>query len=149
MAYLGSFRHRFFNAFRELFLYHHSSLEFRAKLFAAVIAANESAVECEFYVVKEIARNIYDDDDRISTLILTIKEYIEKVRLDNGLDIDELVDDIMKDLKTVPRYAGKIDKEHLLPLLECNHDEDSKAYQHRIIEFLESLKLETIERVKN
>lgn len=140
MAYFRSFRHRFFNAFRELFLYHHSSLEFRAKLFAIVIAAHEADNECEFESVKVSAHEIYDDKDRIESLLLTIQEYVEKVRLDNGLDIDALAEDIEFDLKSVPRYAGKIEEIHLLLLLECHDDDDTRAYQLNIIEFLGGLK---------
>ena len=36
-------KHHFFSAFREVFVHHHGSLEFRAKIFALVIAANEKA----------------------------------------------------------------------------------------------------------
>lgn len=34
-------KNHFFSAFRELFVHHHGSLEFRAKIFALIISANE------------------------------------------------------------------------------------------------------------
>ena len=119
MAIRFRLKDHLYNAFRELFLYHHSSLEFRAKLFAAVIAADHAANECEFDIVKVAGMAIYRDEDRSNTLVLTTREYVKKVIEDNGLDIDELIDDIIRDRKAVPRYAKKIDTAQLRPLLEC------------------------------
>ena len=142
MAVRFSLKHFFFNAFRELFLYHHSSLEFRAKLFAAVIAADLEANDCEFDLVKEAGMKIYDDEDRSNTLVLTTREYVRKVIEKNGLDIDALIEDIIRGLKAKPRYAEKIDIEALRPLLECQHDRDIRTYQERILELFERLKKE-------
>jgi len=135
-------KHFLFNAFRELFLYHHSSLEFRAKLFAAVIAADLEADECEYALVKEAGMKIYDDGDRADALVLTTREYVEKVIENNGLDIDMLVEDIIKSLRAKPRFADKIDIEQLRPLLECRHDPDIRIYQTRILELFSRLKKE-------
>lgn len=142
MAARLGIKHFFYNAFRELFLYHHSSLEFRAKLFAAVIAADLNASDCEFDLVEAAGMKIYDDRDRCNSLVLTTREFVEKVLQNNGLDIDALIDDIIRDLKAVPRYAKKIDISQLAPLLECQNDPDVRTYQNRILELLERLRVE-------
>jgi hypothetical protein len=142
MAVRFSFKHFLFNAFRELFLYHHSSLEFRAKLFAAVISADYDASECEFDQVKQAGMQIYHDEDRSNTLVLTTREMVDKVLKNNGLDMDELVEDIIQDLKAVPRYALKIDLAQLEPLLQCQNDPDVTAYQQSILRLFGELRSE-------
>ncbi len=133
-------KHYIFRAFRELLLYHHNSLEFRAKLFAALIAANEAHGECELKVVQEAGMTIYKDDDRANTLRLTVEEYLSKVAEDNGLAIDELIDDLIKDLKQYPRYTDKITLEPYLYITRCCKDEESRIYQERIISLYQRLK---------
>lgn len=142
MAIRFSFKHFLFNAFRELFLYHHSSLEFRAKLFAAVIAADDKADECEFDRVKEAGMAIYNEEDRSNTLVLTTREIVDKVLKNNGLDIDALIEDIIQDLKTVPRYALKIELSQLEPILACQDDPDVTAYQRSILRLFGELRSE-------
>ena len=140
-------KHYFFSAFREFFVHHHGSLEFRAKVFALVIAANEDAKVENFVVVKDIALNIYNGDtDRANLLMISTKELVQKVRDDNDLDIDSLIESIIKELKIVPRYAKKIDIKALKPLLLLTHDEDTRLYQERILEFLENLKNEILNK---
>ena len=140
-------KHHFFSAFREFFVHHHGSLEFRAKIFALVIAANEKAKVENFIIVKDIGMHIYDSDvDRSNLLMLSTKEKVQKVRDDNGLDIDLLVSSIQKELTIVPRYAKKIDIRALKPLLLLTHDEDTHSYQENILEFLETLKDETLNK---
>jgi len=150
MAVRFSFKYFLFNAFRELFLYHHSSLEFRAKLFAALISADDEANGCEFDVVKEAGMQIYNDEDRSNTLVLTTREMVEKVLKNNGLDIDELVEDIIRDLRSVPRYALKIDLDHLERLLACQNDPDITAYQRSILRLFGELRseFETAKKVR-
>ena len=140
-------KHYFFSAFREFFVHHHGSLEFRAKIFALVIASNEKASVENFIVVKDIAMNIYNGDtDRSNLLMISTKELVKKVRDDNDLDIDSLVASILKELKIVPRYAKKIDIKALKPLLLLTHDEDTKSYQENILEFLETTKNEILNK---
>lgn len=141
-------KHYLTRAFRELLLYHHNSLEFRAKLFAALIAANESHGECELEIVQEAGMSIYSDEDRANTLRLTVEEYLDKVEEDNGLAIDELIEHLMKDLKDYPRYADKITIEPYLRILRCCEDEESKLYQERIISLYQRLKDEYEKRRK-
>lgn len=139
------FKHYIFNAFREIFVHHHGSLEFRAKIFALVIAADEKAPIENFITVKDIGLHIYDgDEDRANLLLLTTKELVQKVKDNNGLNIDTLVHDIVQELKIVPRYAKKIDIKSLRPILVLTQDEDTLSYQENILEFLEKLKDETL-----
>lgn len=143
-------KHHFFSAFRELFVHHHGSLEFRAKILALVIAANEDIKPENYEVVKKIAQEIYgDDEDRVNLLVLSTKELVNKVKDNNGLDIDTLVLHIQKELKVVPRYAKKIDTKILEPLLSIPRDNDTISYQQNIIEFLDKLKEETLTSKKN
>jgi len=138
-------KHYFFSAFRELFVHHHGSLNFRAKIFALVIAANENAKVENYIIVKDIAMNIYNGDtDRSNLLMISTKELVQKVRDHNGLDIDSLVTSIQQELKIVPRYAKKIDIKALSPLLRLTHDADTLSYQENILEFLEAMKEETL-----
>ncbi len=142
-------KHHFFSAFRELFVHHHGSLEFRAKIFALVIAANDKAKVENYIIVKDIGMHIYDGDvDRSNLLMLSTKEMVQKVRDKNGLDLDTLVLHIIKELKIVPRYAKKIDIKSLTPLLALTHDEDTLAYQKNILEFLQALKDEILKDFK-
>lgn len=143
-------KHFIFSAFRELFVHNHGSLEFRAKIFALVIAANEDSTVDSYLKVKKIGQDIYNDDmERIDLLILSTKELVQKVKDDNGLDIDTLIANIQKDLKYVPRYAKKIDVEALKSIVDLSFDEDTIAYQNRILEFLEKLKNETLHTKKS
>jgi len=138
-------KHHFFSAFREFFVHHHGSLEFRAKIFALVIAANEKATVENFVLVKDIALNVYNGDtDRSNLLMISTKELVQKVRDNNNLDIDSLISTIQKELKIVPRYAKKIDIKALRPLLLLTHDQDTLSYQENILEFLEKTKEETL-----
>jgi len=137
-------KHYFFNAFREIFVHHHGSLEFRAKIFALVIAANPDAGVDNFIHVKNYGLKIYKDEDRANLLMLTTKEMVNKIKEKNGLDIDTLIYNIQKQLKVVPRYAHKIDIEALSELTKLTYDEDNYLYQKNILEFLEKLKKETL-----
>jgi len=137
-------KHRFFSAFREIFVHHHGSLEFRAKIFALMIAVNEKPKVENFILVKELALQIYTGDkDRANLLLLTTKELVEKVKSKNPLNLDLLVTTIQKELKIVPRYAKKIDIESLKGFFALCDDEDTLAYQKNIVEFLETLQKDT------
>ena len=132
-------KHHFFSAFREFFVHHHGSLEFRAKIFALVISANESSSVESYIVVKDIALNIYNGDmDRSNLLMISTKELVQKVKEKNTLNVDNLIAIIQKELKIVPRYAHKIDIKALSPLLLLTHNEDTLAYQNNILEFLQT-----------
>ena len=150
MKFFFRFKHHFFNAFREFFVHHHGSLEFRAKIFALIIAADENFKVENFTTIKDLGLTIYDgDDERANLLMLSTKELVQKVKDNNGLDIDTLVAHIQKELKIIPRYAKKIDIEGLRPLLSFSLNEDTISYQENILEFLENLKNETLNTQKD
>jgi electron transfer flavoprotein alpha subunit len=149
MKFTFRVKHHFFSAFRELFVHHHGSLEFRAKVFALVIAANENISVESYIVVKNYGLSIYkDDEDRANLLMLSTKELVQKVKDNNGLNIDMLITHIQKELKIVPRYAKKIDIEALKQILDFTYDEDTLLYQKNILGFLEKLKDETLNTKK-
>jgi len=142
-------KHHFFSAFRELFVHHHGSLEFRAKIFALIIAANHESTVNAYIIIKNIAMNIYNnDEDRANLLMLTTKELVQKIKEDNGLNFDTLVDHIQKELRIVPRYAKKINITSLKPLVELSHDIDIISFQENILEFLQTLREDTIKTKK-
>jgi ABC-type Mn2+/Zn2+ transport system ATPase subunit len=119
-------------------VYHNSSLEFRAKLFAAIIGANKKVDECEEKILEEVAREIYPDDEaRANVLVLTTKEYVNKIIQNNGLDLNELILAIDHELKEVDRFCDKVDLERLQRFLICTRDdEETTLTQQRILEFL-------------
>ena len=142
-------KHHFFSAFREFFVHHHGSLEFRAKVFALVIAANPDSTAESYVTIKDIGLDIYkNDDERANLLMMTTKEKVNQVKENNGLDIDILVANIQKDLKIIPRYAKKINTDELKKLLPFSFDEDILSYQENILEFLETLKEDTLNKRK-
>jgi len=139
-------KHHFFSAFREFFVHHHGSLEFRAKIFALVIAVNDEIDEDNYTKVKEIGMSIYNEDkNRANLLMLSTQELVQKVKnTKNNLDIDSLVYSLQKELKIIPRYAEKIDIQALKLLLSFSHNKDTISYQENILEFLETTKQETL-----
>lgn len=129
----------FLSFFRELFVYHHTSLEFRAKLFAAMIASNKKDPSCEYKVLKKLAAQIYDDDEyRVDVLVHTTKEYVDKILKDNQLDIDHLLKDIDYNLRKNKRFITKINMKHLRSFYSCNGDEETAILQTRILEYFEN-----------
>ncbi len=142
MKIFFSIKHYVFTALREILVYHHSSLEFRAKVFALIVAANQHPTQCDYSLVHEAGMRIYKDKDRAKMLLLTTKEYVDKVHKQGRLDIDHLVEEIRSEVRQIPRYSTKIDISLLQPLIECTTDEDTSTYQIRMLEFLEELKKE-------
>ncbi len=143
-------KHHFFSAFRELFVHHHGSLEFRAKIFALLIAANEDATVENYILIKRIGLKLYKEDtDRADLLMLSSKEMVKKVKEDNGLNLDSLALNIQKELKIIPRYAKKIDIDALREFLKFTHNNDTLTYQENILEFLENIKNEILNQHKN
>ncbi len=130
----------FLSFFREIFVYHNSSLEFRAKLLAAMIAANKDMDGCEIKLLEEIAKEIYTDDEaRVDVLIRTTKEYVKKLIEENGLELNELIKSIDRELKEEKRFCEKINIARLSRFLECSiGDEETQLTQTRILEYLQS-----------
>ncbi len=130
----------FLTFFRDLFLYHNSSLEFRAKLFAAIIGANKHVDSCEKELLNQVAREIYPDDEaRADVFVMTTIEYVTKIIQHNGLDLNELILAIDAELRDVKRFCEKVDIEKLRRFLVCSEDdEETQLIQQRILEFLEN-----------
>lgn len=127
--------------FREFLVYHHSSMEYRAKVLTLMISSNGEMCECEKQKLKEIAHGIYGDDmERAEILIDTVNEYHTKIITNNGLDFEHLIQIVERESKEVPRFVHKIDIGLLKQLHECIDDEDEALFQHRIFEFLQMLK---------
>lgn len=143
-----SIKHNIMKMFRELLVYHHSSLEYRAKVLTLMISANGEICECEKQKLKEIAHSIYSDDpDRAEFLIDTVNEYHIKIITNNGLDFEHLVQLVERETKEVARFAEKIDMDLLRQLHECMDDEEDILFQTRILEFLGNLKNEYAKKV--
>ena len=127
--------------FRELLVYHHSSLEYRAKILTLMISANGDICECEKQKLKEIAHSIYSDDqERAELLIDTVNEYHTKIVTNNGLDFEHLIQLVERETREVPRFTSKIDMGLLMQLHECMENSDDILFQQRIIEVLQGLK---------
>ena len=138
-----SFKRNFMKMFREFLVYHHSSLEFRAKIITLMISSNGEISECEKQKLKEIAYSTYaDDEERAELLIGTVNEYHTKIITNNGLDFEHLIQLVARDVRQVKRFHEKIDIDLLLQLhyCICEEDEEDKLFQKRILEFLQSLK---------
>ena len=139
------FKRNIMKMFREFLVYHHSSLEFRAKLLTLMVSSNGEMCECEKQKLKEIAHMIYkDDDERADLLVDTVKEYHNKIITNNGLNFEHLIQQVNKEVKEVKRFCEKIDIGLLMQLHECMDDESEEEilFQERIIEFLQELKNE-------
>lgn len=136
-----SLKRNIMKMFRELLVYHHSSLEYRAKVITLMISSNGEICECEKQKLKEIAYSIYGDDhDRAELLIDTVMEYHTKIITNNGLDFEHLIHQLAVETREVPRFTSKIDMGLLVKLHECMDDEEDILFQKRILEFLQGLK---------
>lgn len=132
-----NFKIHFLSSFREFFVFHHASLEFRAKVFAAMLLGKkpENITDDDFENLKKIGSEVYPTDEkRVDILITTVKEYINKVIDYKNFTLDSLLMDIDRTLKEHRRYYKKIDFSHLRRLI--SDDEDDALIQQRVYEFL-------------
>src|SRR6056300_431009 len=125
MKLFFNIKHYLFTVLREFLVYHHSSFYFRVKIFALIVAAIQHPTQCDYDLVQEAGMQIYKDEDRAKTLLLTTKEYVDKVHKQSRLDIDHLIEEIRSEVRQIPRYSAKIDISLLKPLIECTTDEDT------------------------
>ena len=96
----GKIKLRFLSAFRDFFVYHHKSLEFRAKIFAAIISAKFDPDEDDFFILNDIVNEIYENDQtRKDFLIQTVREYVARVKRNDRITLDTLLLSIDKDMK--------------------------------------------------
>ncbi len=130
---------KFLSFFRDIFVYHTSSLEFRAKVIASVIAIKYGINECEERILEDLAYKTYKNDKaRAKLLIQVTKEYVTKIIDKNELDINSLIRNIDNTLKSTKRLVYKINIKELKRFLECSEDsEEIHTIQKRIIEFLQ------------
>jgi uncharacterized tellurite resistance protein B-like protein len=138
-----SLKRNFMKMFREILVYHNSSLEFHAKIMTLMVSSNGEISECEKQKLKEIAYSTYGDDvERAELLIATVNEYHNKIITNNGLDFEHLVQQVAKEVREVKRFREKINIDMLLQLhyCMCEDDEEDILFQKRILEFLQSLK---------
>lgn len=134
-------KRNFRKMFRELLVYHHSSLEYRAKVLTLMVSSNDEISACEEKALQEIAYEVYENEpERAELLVDTVKEYHEKIITDNGLDFEHLVQQVERESRDVPRYVEKINFERLNILHQCMKEEDDIIFQQRILEFLQMLK---------
>jgi hypothetical protein len=134
---------RFIHQFREIFIYNHSSLEFRAKIYTLPIVANPQWGECEFNKLSNVVSLVYPEARiRQKILFLTVREYVDKVEAPNGLGIDELILDIDNMVRREKRFRKKINLEHVQTIASCTTERESRIFQERIYEFLRELKKE-------
>lgn len=138
---LKRIKNYFFSAFREVFVYHHSSLEFRAKTYAVLIAGSSDPLSHYLKTLEAIAFEIYPESDRAETLMMTVKEYVSSIYSKKNKE-EALLIDVIQELRLVPRYALKIEPNHLEQLRECTHDHDSKIYQERLVDFLKQKRID-------
>lgn len=133
---LKKIKNYIYSFFREFLVFHHSSLEFRAKLLASMISVKKSIDECEKETLEQIAKEIYkNDENRAEILINTTLEYVKKVEEINGLYVDDLIIDIDKNLKKHPKFYKKIDIESLKRFLKCKATTEEKLLRLRILEY--------------
>ncbi len=126
-------------------MHHSKSLEFRAELIVLLVMADEKIGKCEKQVIENIAQEIYKDEpDRARVLFETIHEFHEKIIEHNGLDYSDLITKIRNDIRKTPRFAHKINISQLDRFRECIDSEEDKIFHDRIIEFLSSLKKESM-----
>ena len=135
------FKTRFLSLFRELFLYHSGSLEFRAKVLAVVIAANSKHDVCEQEILAEIAKQTYRSNaDRAQILVNAVNEYVDKIEDNSSTLFNSLINDIEHEVKVTKRYKKKIDITQLNRFVNCSDESDDTIYQQRVIAFLERVK---------
>ena len=138
MSIFSLFKIKFLSFFRDIFIYHTSSLEFRAKVFASIISVNNNMDSCEEKILVELSEKIYKSRARAQLLVQVTQEYIHKIVEKNELDLNALIKNIDNDIKNHKRFAYKINIKDLKRFLECTSDKEEKIIQIRIIEFLQS-----------
>lgn len=132
-----SIKTKFFLFFREFFVFNHKSLEFRAKIFAAMFLAKKSRTEEDYDKYRDIIEEIYPNDKtRVDILMATIKEYVKMADTYRSISLDSILKDIDRNLRRKKRYVKKIDFSQLRRVINLSEDEDDILIQQRVYEFL-------------
>jgi hypothetical protein len=139
---ITSIKRYIISLFREAFIWHINSLEFRAKLFAAVIASTRSYNDCDKKILEELSTKIYDDEDRASMLVQATEEVIDKIlRKECDHDLNRTILTIDREVKKQPRFKQKILIEEFKRFQDCEKfEEEGILLQQRVLEFLENIK---------
>ncbi len=105
-----------------------------------MIASNKKDDKVEYEILGEVAKEIYKDPYRISVLVETTKEYVEKIINIKSLNIDSLIKEIDREIRKNPRYITKINIRHLKKFLVSseNTDKETHLLQLRIIEYFKN-----------
>jgi len=140
---MGRLKYKVINNFREFLVPHSKSLEFRAELLTLMILSNEKITQCEEDLIKEIAIQIYGENKgRAQVLYETVEEFHTKIRANNGLEYNDLINKITNDTKKSPRFAKKIDVKLLDKFKKCLSTDDEIIFHDRLISYLEELRAE-------
>ncbi|MGM0623712.1 MAG: hypothetical protein ACQESH_06790 [Campylobacterota bacterium] len=135
------FKTYFLSLFRELFLYHSGSLEFRAKVLAVVVAANATHGVCEQEILKDIAFTTYEKEpERAEILQTAVNEYLSKIDDNSATFFNSLIFAIEKESKVTKRFKNKIDIAQLSRFTACEMSSEDRVYQLRVLEFLKEVK---------
>ena len=140
---MGRFRYKVINNFREFLVPHSKSLEFRAELLTLMILSNEKITKCEEDLIKDIATQIYGQNKgRAQVLYETVEEFHTKIRTNNGLEYNDLINKITNDTKKNLRFAKKIDIKLLDKFKKCLKSDEEIIFHNRLIDYLEELRAE-------
>jgi hypothetical protein len=139
---LNTFRVKFLYFFQEILVFRVSSLHFRAKILASVIACNENYSEEDIKILEEVSKQIYPkDENRASILEAVTINYVNSVlNKKNGFNLDKLIININNLVSKTPRFKDKISTDLLVMFTVCCKDSKSSCIQYRVLEFLENLK---------
>ena len=129
-----NFKNHLLSVFREVFIPHHRSIEFRAKIFAAMLLSKKKQTDEDYDAIKDIAGEIYPgDEQRIGVLVSIVKEYILKAKTYKSLNLDSLLKEIDRDIKNNKKYIKKSDFSQLRRLI--GDDDEDALIQQRVYEF--------------
>lgn len=138
---LKKVKRRVAKMFREFLVYHSDSLDFRAKIIALAMASDDENISCKKKTLRKVAMLTYPNDhNRAELLIDTVREHIETIHQDNGLDFEHLILSVEKEVKDSRRFSDKIDLTILELFQVCIEDESNKRFQNKILYFLKNLK---------
>lgn len=122
-------------AFREIFVPRHRSLEFRAKVFSAMLLALKKVNKSHYELIEQIGNEIYANDPKRAKLLVALtREYVAKANIYRSLNLDSLLKDIDNTLKNQKYFSKKIDFSYLRRLI--SKDDDEALLQMRVYEFL-------------
>lgn len=126
---------KFLSLFNDLLIPNHRSLNFRASIFAAMLAAKKNVTSSDYAAITQIASQIYGSDmRRCNALLHSVKDYVEKIQKKQGT-LDRMLGLIDSELISVPRYAKKIDFSHLRQLM-IESDEEDAITQTQVYDFI-------------